>query len=129
MQPAAIVVFVIVFKTVIGNGGQYLYKYELEKSGVVSIPALRMWKTIGVISCSKECVLTSNCAFLAFDNVSKTCILGSLDQSTTSTINVNVTSGNWTVFVDQENNLGSILQTVNETITLATNTAQVSFLH
>lgn len=129
MWSSVILIFVIaiVLKTVEGTGGYYFYKHNIEASAVLSIPTLRKWQSASLISCSKECILTSGCVFVSYDDVSKTCLLGSADQSAASTINVDVTSGSWVVFVAEGNSASSI-HIVNTTMTTEATTSQVFFI-
>ena len=78
--------------------GEYFHRYDNGSSTIFSIAKLESLLTRSVIECSRECIVTSGCVSMCFDDVTNTCILGSDDESTGVSMDVDVSVGKWSIY-------------------------------
>lgn len=94
------VVLSFLVQTVISTNGHYFFSIEISHAQSLTIPAFQALSQEGIISCSKECVETTGCTFVVFDDVSKMCLRGARGNAAgASSTTVDVTNGKWRVFV------------------------------
>lgn len=110
--------------------GEFLTKYFNRASTMSFIPILNILEADDVISCSRECLSIVNCNLVAFNVLTRNCIVGTKslklrpDSEQTNYLTLNNTSDEWLVYSSL-----SLTETTPESIDVTSSFADSVFQH